>query len=235
MPWGGPAALTMAFSDVANPDSRRSMVLLAAGAIALSTALHVVPQLLQHVIEPAWSMLMLMIVDAGIVALIIRNRTAIAIGALLLALLGAVVFLHQQLLAALPSITLNLLLAGIFGASLRPGETPLIVRIAELDSASALNPGFVHYLRRLTQAWTIFFSVMAALSLLLMTYAPYQWWSLFVNVLTWPLIGLMFAAEWVVRRVGYRELPPHTPWHIAARILAYQRQAEQIGPGPHIG
>ena len=34
---------------------------------------------------------------------------------------------------------------------------------------------------------------MAALSLILMLYAPFEWWSLFVNVLTWPLIGVMFA------------------------------------------
>ncbi len=219
----------MAFSDIVNPGSRRGLLLLAAGAIVLSTALHVVPQLLQHVIDPAWSMLMLMIVDAGIVALIVRSRRAALIGVLLCALLGAVILSHQQVLAAMPSIALNLLMAGVFGATLRRGETPLIVRIAELDGAAALTPEFVRYLRALTQAWALFFIVMAALSLVLMIYAPYEWWSLFVNVLSWPLIALMFAAEWIVRRVGYRDLPPHTPLDIVARILAYQRQAGRAG------
>ncbi len=65
---------------------------------------------------------------------------------------------------------------------------------------------------------------MAGLSLVLMLYAPFEWWSLFVNVLTWPLIGAMFVVEWVVRRLGFKELPSHTPLCIATKILAYQRQ-----------
>ncbi|MEP6608068.1 MAG: hypothetical protein ABJA83_05255 [Burkholderiaceae bacterium] len=204
----------------------RSIGLLAACAVMLSVALHVVPQLMRDHVDPALSMLVLMIVDACIVALIVRSRTALLIGILLVAMLGAAMLSHQQVLAALPSIVLNLMLAGLFGATLRRGENPLIVRIAELD-AGVLAPEFARYLRGLTRAWTIFFAVMAGLSLLLMLYAPFEWWSLFANVLTWPLIGFMFAAEWAVRRIGFRELPAHTPAHIVARIVAYQRQLIQ--------
>ena len=99
------------------------------------------------------------------------------------------------------------MMAGLFGATLRRHETPLIVRIAELDQG-ALTPEFARYLRALTQAWTIFFLAMAALSLILMLYAPFEWWSLFVNVLTWPLIGAMFAIEW--QCVASRSGPPGT-------------------------
>ena len=207
--------------------SPRSIGLLATVAIVLSIALHVVPQLLRDWFDPAWSMLVLMIVDACVVALIVRSRTALLVGVLLAALLGAAVLSHQQVLAALPSIALNLMLAGLFGATLRPGETPLIVRIAELDDG-VLAPEFVRYLRALTQAWAIFFITMAGLSLVLMLYAPFEWWSLFVNVLSWPLVGLMFALEWMVRRFGFKELPPHTPLHIVGRIVAYQRQVGQM-------
>jgi hypothetical protein len=63
--------------------------LLAVGAIVLSIALHVVPQLMRDWVDPAWSMLVLMTVDAGIVALIVRSRTALLVGMLLAALLGA--------------------------------------------------------------------------------------------------------------------------------------------------
>ena len=207
--------------------SPRSVWLLATVAIVLSIVLHVVPQLLRDSFDPAWSMLVLMIVDACVFALIVRSRTALLVGALLAALLGAAVLSHQQVLAALPSIALNLMLAGLFGATLRPGETPLIVRIAELDDG-VLAPEFVRYLRALTQAWAIFFITMAGLSLVLMLYAPFEWWSLFVNVLSWPLVGMMFALEWMVRRFGFKELPPHTPLHIVARIVAYQRQVGQM-------
>jgi len=134
----------------------------------------------------------------------------------------------------LPSIALNLMLASVFAATLRQGETPLIVGIAEIDQG-ALEPKFARYLRALTQAWAIFFVAMAGLSLLLMLYAPFEWWSLFVNVLTWPLIGMMFIAEWVVRRVGFKQLPPHTPLHIATKILAYRKQLGTMRTRPRAG
>jgi uncharacterized membrane protein len=207
--------------------STRSIWLLATVAIVLSIALHVVPQLLRDWFDPAWSMLVLMIVDACVVGLVVRSRTALLVGGVLAALLGAAVLLHQQALSALPSIALNLMLAGVFGATLRQGDTPLIVRIAELDGG-VLAPPFARYLRALTQAWAIFFVTMAGLSLVLILYAPFEWWSLFVNVLMWPLVGMMFAVEWMVRRFAFKELPPHTPLHIVASIVAYQRQVGEM-------
>jgi uncharacterized membrane protein len=207
--------------------STRSIWLLAAVAIVLSIALHVVPQLLRDSFDPAWSMLVLMVIDACAVALVVRSRTALLVGGVLAALLGAAVLLHQQALSALPSIALNLMLAGVFGATLRQGDTPLIVRIAELDGG-VLAPPFARYLRALTQAWAIFFVTMAGLSLVLILYALFEWWSLFVNVLMWPLVGMMFAVEWMVRRFAFKELPPHTPLHIVASIVAYQRQVGQM-------
>lgn len=216
----------MSYRD--DQDSHRRVGLVAAAAVALSIALHVVPQILQHVVDPAWSMLVLLIIDAGIAALFARSRAALLVGIVLVVLLGAAVVSHQKVLAAVPSIALNLLLAAVFGATLRRHETPLIVRIAELDDPSELTPRFTRYLRALTVAWTIFFVVMALLSLLLMFYAPFEWWSLFANVLTWPLIGLMFAAEWAVRRAAFPDLPAHTPVYIIARVFAYRRHAAAV-------
>ncbi len=208
----------------ADPSSRRSVLILA-GAIVISTSLHIVPQWLRDVVDPAWSMLVLMVLDACVVALIVRSKASFVAGLLLLGLLAATMFLRQQVLAALPSIALNLMLAAAFAVTLRRGKTPLIVRIEEIDNAGDLAPNFVRYLRGLTLAWTVFFVVNAILSLLLILFAPFHWWSLFSNVLTWPLIGIMFAAEWLVRRVCFPELPPHTPLNIAAKIFAYRRRA----------
>ena len=118
----------MARATVAVSDAPRGMWLITAGAIGLSIALHVVPQLLRDWFDPAWSMLVLMLVDACVVALIIRSRTALLVGVLLAALLAVAVWSHQQILAVLPSVALNLMLASVFGATLRAGETPLIVR-----------------------------------------------------------------------------------------------------------
>jgi uncharacterized membrane protein len=109
---------------------------------------------------------------------------------------------HQQLLAALPSIALNLMLASVFAVTLRRGEDAfdrsyggtrrcgVDAAVQELSARADASVGDI-------------FAAMAGLSLLLMLYAPFEWWSLFVNVLTWPLIGVMFAAEWAVRRVAF--------------------------------
>ena len=211
---------------VTTPSMGRSVLILAV-AIVISTSLHVVPQLLRDLVDPAWSMLLLMVLDACLVAAIVRSKTAIVTGAMLGLLFAATTLLHQQVLAALPSIGLNLMLAAGFAATLRRGETPLIVRIELFDNPRDLSPEFVRYLRGLTQAWTIFFLVNAAASLLLILFAPFSWWSLFSNVLTWPLIAGMFAAEWVVRRIAFPQFPPHTPLGIAAKIFAYQRIARE--------
>lgn len=210
--------------DAAIQSSNRHTLVYAAGIIGLSTALHVVPQMLRDFVNPAWSMLVLMLIDATVVSLLIRRRGAAWAVLLFAALLGALIMTHQNVIAALPSIGLNLALAAGFGVTLRPGSTALLVRIEQACSPLALTPTFARYLRQQTAAWTLLFIVMAATSLVLIIYAPYEWWSLFVNVLTWPLFGLMFVAEWLFRRAAFPHLPAHTPLAIVAMVFAYQRQ-----------
>ena len=216
--------------DAAIQSSHRNTLVYAAGIIGLSTALHVVPQMLRDFVNPAWSMLVLMVIDATVVSLLIRRRGAVWAVLIFATLLGALIVTHQNVIAALPSIGLNLALAAGFGVTLRPGSTPLLVRIEEACSPLALTPAFARYLRQQTAAWTLLFIAMAATSLVLIIYAPYEWWSLFVNVLTWPLFGVMFAAEWLFRRMAFPHLPAHTPLAIVAMVFAYQRRRR----APHI-
>lgn len=203
--------------------SHRNAILSAAVVVGLSIVLHVVPQMLRDFVNPAWSMLVLMAIDATVVSLLVGSRSAAWAGLVFVALLGAVIATHQNVLAALPSIALNLLLATMFGGTLRRGSVPLLVRIEQASTAHPLAPAFVQYLRQLTAAWTLLFIAMAAASLLLILYAPYEWWSLFVNVLTWPLFGMMFIVEWLVRRIAFPHLPAHTPLHIVTMVFAYRR------------
>lgn len=206
--------------------SHRNAILSAVVVIGLSITLHVVPQMLRDFVNPAWSMLVLMAIDAIVVSLMMGSRNAAWASLVFIGLLGAVMLTSQNVLAALPSIALNLSLATIFGATLRQGSVPLLVRIEQASTAQPLAPVFVQYLRQLTAAWTLLFVAMAAVSLLLILYAPYEWWSLFVNVLTWPLFGLMFIVEWLVRRVAFPHLPAHTPLDIVAMVFAYRRRRD---------
>lgn len=93
---------------------------------------------------------------------------------------------------------LNAGLALLFGSTLRRGETPLCSRIAMLmlpqSSAQALR-----YTRAATCAWTAFFCAMMAVSTALFFCATHTTWSMFANLLYWPLLIAMFAIEYGVR------------------------------------
>lgn len=99
--------------------------------------------------------------------------------------------------------TFGLLAIG-FGRSLAGGE-PMITRFARLVHGSELAPPLVRYTRGATLAWALFFGAMTASSLGLFFFGPLSLWSLLVNILTPILVGVMFVAEFLVRRLL---LPP---------------------------
>jgi uncharacterized membrane protein len=98
----------------------------------------------------------------------------------------------------LEHVAMFLALAGWFGASLRPGREALVTRFARLVEGD-LSPAALAYTRGVTLAWAGFGAAVAAASALLYFLAPLELWSLFANLLTLPLVGTMFVAEFLVR------------------------------------
>jgi len=194
--------------------------------LAVAVSLHVVPQMLREWIAPGLSMVALMLVDALVFATLVRSRNTLRLAGLI-ALMFAVVYIsRRQNLVALPSIALNAVLALGFALTLRRGRTPMIHAIAEWALApEPVTPEFARYLRRLTQAWMVFFILMALACAVLALAAPFWWWSFFSNVLSWPLIGAFFCGEYLVRRIGFPHLPPHTPLQTISSALAYPGEA----------
>ena len=92
------------------------------------------------------------------------------------------------------------LLCGLFMRSLRPSCTPLISRLSLLMRGS-LSPFRAHYTRRVTQLWAGLFGAMAIISVLLFFAAGVRVWAFYASVLTWPIMILVFVAEYLVRRV----------------------------------
>jgi uncharacterized membrane protein len=108
-------------------------------------------------------------------------------------------------------------LAASFGQSLLPRRVPLCTRFADrLHGPLSLQEAI--YSRRVTAAWTLFFVAMALLTVGLFEFAPLRVWSLFANFGAIPLIGLMFAAEYAVRR---RVLPHAERRGILASVRVY--------------
>lgn len=109
------------------------------------------------------------------------------------------------------------IMAFTFGRSLRKGSVPLCTEIADKvhGPLSALE---LRYTRKVTLAWVIFFLLNLATTFLLFKFAPLRVWSVFVNFCSLPLILLMFAAEYAVRR---RVLPQVHGSGLVAALRVY--------------
>jgi uncharacterized membrane protein len=107
----------------------------------------------------------------------------------------------------------------VFGRTLARGREAFITRIAR-QVHGALPPELEAYTRRLTLTWCVFFAAQLAASALLLGFGSTNAWSVFINVLNFPLVALMFAGDWIYRAVRY----PHTPGaSIATAVQAYAK------------
>lgn len=98
----------------------------------------------------------------------------------------------------------NLMLAAVFGVTLGRGRQALCTRFAEVVHRGSLAPEVVRYTRQITLAWVVFFLAVSLVSSVLFFLVGIKAWSVFANFLSFPLILLMFAAEYWVR---LRKLP----------------------------
>ena len=100
----------------------------------------------------------------------------------------------------------NLMMAYVFGRTLVAGREPLCTRFAAIVHGT-LTPRIARYSRQVTVAWMLFFVATAAVSTLLFAAASIVTWSTFANYVSLPLVGVMFAAEYLCRRLVLRGEP----------------------------
>jgi uncharacterized membrane protein len=98
----------------------------------------------------------------------------------------------------------NALLAWVFGHTLVAGSTPLVVTFARMVHGN-LPPEIAAYARQVTVAWTGFFLVTCALSIILYTAAPLAVWSAFGVLLQWPSVIVFFVGEYLLRRMLFKD------------------------------
>ncbi|WP_284944725.1 hypothetical protein [Acidisoma cladoniae] len=115
--------------------------------------------------------------------------------------------------SALSHATIYSSLTLLFGRSLLRGRTPLVTILA--GQVHALTPRIRAYTRHVTLVWAMFGVMQVLGSALLLTLAPLRVWSIFVNGLDLPLVLLLFAAEYVYRRLRY---PPDEIGSLAETI-----------------
>ena len=109
------------------------------------------------------------------------------------------------------------LLAASFGQSLLGDRVALCTQLAD-KIHGPLTPQELIYTRRVTAAWALFFILIVVVTVGLFLFAPLRIWSLFANFCVLPLIGLMFVAEYAVRK---RALPQVRRRGILAAVRVY--------------
>lgn len=109
------------------------------------------------------------------------------------------------------------LMALSFGLSLRKSQVALCTQLADRIHGP-LNAQEVRYTRRVTAAWALFFAAITAATVALFVFSSLRIRSLFANFLVLPLIGVMFIAEYAVRR---RVLPQVSRPGILAAVRVY--------------
>jgi len=119
----------------------------------------------------------------------------------------------------------NLLLGLGFGRTLAAGLEPMCTRIARTIHGT-VSPALARYTRQVTVAWTMFFAGTVAISCLLFAFGTIEAWSTFANLLTMPLVGLMFLAEYLVRH----KLLPDDRSSILDAVRAYRRTSPTATP-----
>ena len=118
-----------------------------------------------------------------------------------------------------------LLLGIMFGSTLgRTHADALCSRIAAFVIPKPLDAVYLHYTWKVTLAWTLFFAISALLSVLLFFFGPIEVWSIFANLLTPPLLGIMFAGEYLIR---LRTMPDRAHFSITETIQAYREYSRR--------
>ena len=100
-----------------------------------------------------------------------------------------------------------LFLLAVFGASLMPRHEPLVTYFARQIHGPCLSTELQRYTRAVTRAWCVFFILQLLGSALLLSLAPINWWSCFVNVLNAPLVLAMFIVERLTRPLWVANAP----------------------------
>lgn len=128
------------------------------------------------------------------------------------------------LLYYLQHLGTHLALAVFFGRTLLGNGDALVTSMARFIYGDELSPRKVRYTRQVTLAWTLFFVLNALVSTVLFLWAPPAVWSVHANLLTGPLMALMFLGEHLVRQ---RMLPPHERPSVSEVIRAYRQRVQR--------
>ena len=116
---------------------------------------------------------------------------------------AALALTDSRLAALLYPVLMTLGMAAAFGLSLRRG--PSLVELFASLPTSELNPpdpspAARAYMRKVTRVWAVFLLASAALSAATVAWGDMAVWTLYNGLISYLLMGGLFAVEYAVRR-----------------------------------
>lgn len=128
----------------------------------------------------------------------------------IIAILSLTALVGEQGYILITPVATNSMLLIAFGSTLRRSKPnarimPMIERFARMQE-SELSDDQQAWCRMWTWIWCIFFVINGTTAMLLATWGTIKWWALYNGLLCYGLIGLLFAAEWLLRRYRFREI-----------------------------
>jgi len=109
----------------------------------------------------------------------------------------------QRVLRAYPVI-ISLALFTVFAGSLL-SPPPIIERLVRLREKT-VRPPAIPYLRWVTIGWSCFFLINAAIAAWTAWIAPLEYWAIYNGLISYLLVALVFAVEYIIRRIYKRRV-----------------------------
>ncbi|MEP7303099.1 MAG: hypothetical protein ABI699_16420 [Caldimonas sp.] len=116
-------------------------------------------------------------------------------------------------------VAIHATLATVFALTLRPGHEALVTALARRVHLR-LTPAMAAYSRKVTAVWSGYFVAMAAVSVLLFAFAPFDTWAAFANLATPLAMVTLFVGEYLLR---YRLHPEFERATLVEAMHAYSR------------
>ncbi|WP_294901458.1 hypothetical protein [Tatumella sp. UBA2305] len=124
---------------------------------------------------------------------LVKGGTVIAIVLCCLSL----IFRQHQWLMWYP-VVINVVMFTVFTGSLWT-SMPVIERLARLQKPE-LPPKAIRHTRNTTRVWSVFFMINGSVSAVTTLSGNMSWWGLWNGVISYVLIGLLIAGEWLLRQ-----------------------------------
>ena len=162
---------------------------------------------LSHFNARGVGLLVLVLLAPGLLRTVVRRRKQVAamIGlpiAVACLMLCAVVSNDPRFVLANPALV-NLILLSQFGFSLRKGSSSMVERFARLQ-VDDLPANEIAYCRVVTACWCVFFVLNGGACALFALWAPRAWWALYTGLVSYVILGVLFAIEFTIRKYLFR-------------------------------